>query len=90
MTHDTWIILLYAICGLGALALGWALGTYGSAKGYPFFLCFMLGILTTPMVGWIIIALLPEREQKYKPPAELLLAIELEKAKMKAEQEAAV
>lgn len=88
MSPDTWMIILYTAGVLGGLALAWAVGSYGTSKGYSFWLCYMLALLTSPFIAWIIIALLPEREHKYKTPPELLLAIELEKAKMKAEQEA--
>ena len=88
-TFDPWIAVIYGASALIWLALAWALGTYGSGKGYSFWLCFMLGLAASPLVAWIIVALLPEREQKYKAPLGLMLAIEQEKARMKAEQASA-
>lgn len=89
MTTGIWEIVGYAVGLAVAMALGGAVGYYGKTKGYPFGLCFMLGVFTTPFVGWIIVALLPERENRYRPPAELLLAIELERARMAAQKSSA-
>jgi hypothetical protein len=85
---DNGKLIAYGVGVVFTIALAWALGYRGSTKGYSFWLCFMLCVFTSPIVGWIIVALLPEREQKYKTPPDLLLAIELERAKMKAAKEA--
>lgn len=84
-TPDISLIAIYAVSALVWLVLAWALGLYGSGRGYSFWLCFLLGLAASPFVAWIIVALLPEREPKYKVPIELMFAIEEEKARMKAE-----
>jgi hypothetical protein len=88
MTQEAWKIVWYAACGLAGVALAAALGYRGHTRGHSFWLCFLLGVVTTPLLAWVIIELLPERERVYKTPPELALAIELEKAKMRAERAA--
>jgi len=87
MSRDTELILCIAASFAVLLALCYAVGYYGSNKGYLFGLCFLLGILTSPLVALIIIYLLPEREAPEgdgQSMAQLRLAIELEKARMAA------
>ena len=88
MTFDTWTIILYAAAVLGGLALAWGAGMYGCSKGYSFWLCALLAVVMSPFAAWVVIALLPEREQKHKVPADLALAIEFEKTLMRAESRA--
>ena len=87
MSSDTLMIVWYAVGFLVWLATCYALGLYGSAKGYSFSLCFALGIVATPLVALIVIALLPEREgrkEKGGLPPNVRLAMDLEKARMAA------
>lgn len=87
MSSDTLMIVWYALGFPVWLAMCYALGLYGNAKGYSFRLCFALGIVATPLVALIVIALLPEREgrkQKGGLPPNVRLAMELEKARMAA------
>lgn len=81
-----WLFVIYGAAAIAWLALAWAFGQYGASKGYSFWLCFVVGLSASPLAGWSIIALLPERNEKYTVPPELMLAIEQEKARMKAQE----
>ena len=87
MNSETSMFFWYLAGFTVLLALCHALGYYGSKKGYSFALCFLLGILTSPLVALIIVYLLPERhgrEGDGRLPPKIRLAMELEKARMAA------
>jgi len=78
-------ILKYAVLAIVSAVLAAAVACYGRSRGHSFWLCFVLAIGATPLVAWVILALIPERVQPYKPSPDLLLAIAAEKAKMRTE-----
>ena len=86
---DTSNVWMYGVGALIGAVLAAAVAYFGSSRGHSFWLCFVLAVATTPLVAWIILALIPERVRPYRPPADLLLAITLEKARMKAQADAA-
>ena len=86
---DTSNVWMYGVGALIGTVLAAAVAFFGSSRGHSFWLCFVLAVATTPLVAWIILALISERVRPYRPPADLLLAITLEKARMKAQADAA-
>ncbi|GEM_PF-1734392 len=84
MTNATWML----IAQFGGVVLWFlssaAVGSYGKSKGFSFIRGFAIALLTSPLVGWIVVSMLPERTSENKLSPQLALTIELEKAKERA------
>ena len=68
MTPETWKIAYLVIGFLLEFALACALGYFGRTKGYPFLLCFTIGLFITPLIGWLIVALPPRAASRSTSP----------------------
>lgn len=79
------LFALWAVGFLVVVALAYLAGKHAESKGYSFSLGFWLSMFSSPLVAWAVVLSLPERETKPKADPELMLAIEVEKARMKAE-----
>jgi hypothetical protein len=81
------MIGIYALWMLGVLiivGLAYLAGKHAESKGYRFSLGFWLSILASPLVAWVVVLALPVREARATIDPKLMLALELEKARMKA------
>jgi hypothetical protein len=76
------MIAFYAAVLLLNIGLAYFFGKQLQHKGYPFQLGFFLCIFGSPLVALILVLWLPDRETKPKINPQLLLEIELEKARM--------
>ena len=82
---DIWITMLGCVGGALYIYMAMLAGRMAEGKGYSYAMGFCLCFLLSPLTAWIVLAMLPERTQggpRVSP--ELLLEIELEKARMEA------
>jgi ABC-type transport system involved in multi-copper enzyme maturation permease subunit len=82
--------VLFAVGVFAYLALAIAVGYFARSKGYSMALGIALAIVTSFLAAWIILAMLPE---KTSPPTKAAhedkmfrLQVELEKARLKAQE----
>lgn len=84
MTDATWMLIAQFAAVVLWFVFAAAVGSYGKSKGYSFIRGFVISVLTSPLVGYIVMSMLPERDTEGTLPAQLALTIELEKAKARA------
>jgi hypothetical protein len=80
-------IVAWTVGVLVTTLLATIVGHQARTKGYSFSAGFLLSLIATPVVAWIVFWLLPQRRPTSQPPRvplELQLAIELERQRLKA------